>query len=66
MEAYIKSYDVMVWRVIKLGDIPIPTTKSDDKESGSKEKTTEIEGAIDLSKLANKTHAQLEVIQVNS
>lgn len=36
MEIYIKSYDMKVWKVIKLDDIPIPPTKTDDKkEDGS-------------------------------
>ncbi|KAH0773438.1 hypothetical protein KY290_010575 [Solanum tuberosum] len=35
METFIKSYDVKVWIVIKLGDIPIPISKSSDESQSS-------------------------------
>ncbi|KAH0646409.1 hypothetical protein KY284_034293 [Solanum tuberosum] len=55
METFIKSYDVKVWRVIKLGDIPIPTSKNSDESQSSVTPSLE-----------NYTNEQMEVIQINS
>ncbi|KAH0673757.1 hypothetical protein KY285_005200 [Solanum tuberosum] len=55
MEKFIQSYDVKVLRVIKLGDISIPTSKnSDDGQSST------------TPSLENYTNEQMEVIQINS
>ncbi|KAH0734819.1 hypothetical protein KY285_010526 [Solanum tuberosum] len=53
METFIKSYDVKVWRVIKLGDISI--TKSLDESQSST-----------IPSLENYTNEQMEIIQINS
>ncbi|KAH0639310.1 hypothetical protein KY285_035896 [Solanum tuberosum] len=53
METFRKSYDVKVWRVIKVGDIP-NTTNSDGGQSATTQS------------LENYTNEQMEVIQINS
>jgi len=54
METFIKSYDVKVWRVIKLGDIPISISKSLDESQSST-----------IPSLENYTNEQMKVIQIN-
>ncbi|KAH0754582.1 hypothetical protein KY290_024852 [Solanum tuberosum] len=53
MKTFIKSYDIKVWRVIKLGDIQIPT----NSDGGQSTATPSLE---------NYTDEQMEVIQINS
>ena len=55
METFIKSYEVKVWRVIKLRDIPIPISKSSDER---KDSTTP--------NLDNCTDEQIEILLFNS
>ncbi|KAH0717533.1 hypothetical protein KY285_013564 [Solanum tuberosum] len=55
MKTFIKSYDVKVWRVIKVGDIPIPISNTSD----------EIQSSVTPS-LENYTNEQMEIIQINS
>ncbi|KAH0662145.1 hypothetical protein KY284_027076 [Solanum tuberosum] len=55
METFIKSYDVKLWRVIKLGDIPIPISNTSDESQSSATPSLE-----------NYTNEQMEIIQINS
>ncbi|KAH0717748.1 hypothetical protein KY285_013779 [Solanum tuberosum] len=55
METFIKSYDVKVWRVIKLGDIPILILNISDESQSSVTPSLE-----------NYTNEQMKVIQINS
>lgn len=62
METFIKSYDFKVWRVIKLGDIPIPVVKHSNEGQSS----TECSQAPAQPSLENYIDEQMQVIQINS
>lgn len=47
MKTYIKSYDMKGWKVIKLGDMPIPPNKKNGKGDSSTEEISLLENYID-------------------
>nr|XP_009597682.1 uncharacterized protein LOC104093616 [Nicotiana tomentosiformis] len=58
MEAFIKSYDIKVWRIIKKGDFPLLHSKPEKKPEGQVSTET-----LDID---NYTDEHMAIVQINS